>query len=169
MNISRGGFSLYDDSIASLTHEQQYILAAVMFSSGVNFTLLFYFFTFNWKKIRHKLDQFGFYVGIIAFSIMIVVLLLHFRMGYDWLDSLRFGTVQTMSVISTTGSVIDDTNLWWVPIQFMFVVLTLCGGMAGATTGGFKVMRVLILMRNVRTILYNKLHPHAVNPVRLNR
>lgn len=169
MNISSGGFSIHDDSVASLTHTQQYILAAIMFFSGINFTLLFYFFTFRWGKIRYKLDQFGFYIGIIIGSVALVMMLLHFKMGYDWADSLRFSTVQTMSVISTTGSVIDDTNLWWTPIQFLFLVLTLCGGMAGATTGGLKVMRVLILMRNVRTILYNKLHPNAVNPVRLNR
>ena len=40
--------------------------------------------------------------------------------------------------------------------------------MAGSTTGGLKAMRVLILVRNVRKILRDKLHPHAVNPVRLN-
>lgn len=40
--------------------------------------------------------------------------------------------------------------------------------MAGSTSGGLKIMRMLILMRNARGILRNRLHPNAVNPVRLN-
>ena len=77
--------------------------------------------------------------------------------------------MQTLSVLTTTGSLVGDTSQWWVPITFLFVILSLCGGMAGSTTGGLKAMRVLILIRHVRKILRDRLHPHAVNPVRLNR
>ena len=48
------------------------------------------------------------------------------------------------------------------------MMLALCGGMAGSTSGGLKTMRVLILFRNARAILHNRLHPNIVNPVRLN-
>lgn len=167
-NISSGGFSIYNDSIASLSHTQQYITALAMFCSGVNFMLLFLFITFRWRKIGDKLDQFGFYFGVCVVAIGFVMLSLHHQMGYGWNDALRLGTVQTLSVITTTGSMVADTSYWWVPVTFLFVILSLCGGMAGSTTGGLKVMRVLILVRNVRTTLRNRLHPHAVNPVRLN-
>ena len=167
-NISSGGFCIYNDSLASITHRQQGILALAMFFSGINFSLLFYVLTFRFGKIRHKLDQFGFYLVVIVVGIAGVMLALHYAMDYSWKDSFRCSAVQTLSVLTTTGSLVEDTSYWWTPVLFFYVVLSLCGGMAGSTSGGLKVMRVLILFRNVRNILRNRLHPSAVNPVRLN-
>ena len=167
-NISTGGFSIYADSIARFTPTQQYLLAAAMFLGGVNLALLYNVFTFRWRRLRHKLDQFGFYLALTLAGIAFVVLSLHSRNGMALADALRCGIVQTVSVVTTTGSVVGDTNLWWTPVVLLFLVLNLCGGMAGSTTGGLKVMRVLILLRSVRTTLANRLHPNAYNPVRLN-
>ncbi len=167
-NISTGGFSIYGDSIARFTATQQYILTAAMFVGGINFALLYNFFTLRWSKISRKLDQFGFYLILILLSVAFVVTALHRRCGFAFDDALRCGIVQTVSVVTTTGSVVADTNLWWTPIVLLFLVLSLCGGMAGSTTGGVKIMRVLILLRTVRLTLTNRLHPNAYNPVRLN-
>lgn len=167
-NISSGGFSVNDDSIASLTAVQQYLLAGAMLLSGVNFTLLYYFFTFRWRQIRHKLDQFLFYLLTAAVSVLFVVGGLHQHGGLEWADALRIGTVQTISALTTTGSVVADTSQWWTPLCFLLLTVSLCGGMAGSTSGGLKAMRVLILLRNARSILRNRLHPNAVVPLRLN-
>ncbi len=167
-NISTCGFSIYSDSVAGLTPQQQYILAASMFVGGINFALLYNFITFKWEKNRYKLDQFGFYLAVTLVSIAFVVTVLYLHDGYSWTDALRCGIVQTTSVLTTTGSVVADTNLWWQPVLFLFLILCVSGGMAGSTTGGVKIMRVLILFRNVRNTLINRLHPHAYNPVRLN-
>ena len=167
-NVSTGGFSIYGDSIARFTPTQQYILAASMFVGGINFALLYNFFTFKWSKISRKLDQFGFYLVMTVASVAFVVASLHYNNAMPFSDALRCGIVQTVSAVTTTGSVVADTNLWWTPIVLLFLVLNFCGGMAGSTTGGVKVMRVLILVRSVRLTLTNRLHPHAYNPVRLN-
>lgn len=167
-NISSGGFSVYSDSIASLSMTQKYVLAGCMFCSGINFALLYHFITFRWRRIRHKLDQFSFYFVLYLVSVMGVFGVLHFRMGQQWSSALCDSVVQCISALTTTGSVVADTTQWWVPVTFWLMLLSLCGGMAGSTTGGLKVMRVLILRRNVRNILHNYLHPNAVHPVRLN-
>ena len=167
-SISSGGFSIYNNSLERLTHGQQYIIALTMLLSGINFAMLYNFFTLRWDRLHKKLDQLSFYLIIYLVAAIFVTLALRFKMGFDWSNSLRCGIVQTISVLTTTGALAADTQQWWVPITFLFVVLSLCGGMAGSTTGGLKAMRVLILVRNVRKILRDKLHPHAVNPVRLN-
>lgn len=167
-NISTGGFSIYSDSISRFTPLQQYILAASMFFGGINFALLYNILTLRWSKIRRKLDQFGFFILLLLSSIVFVVAVLHYHQGLAWSEALRYGVVQTTSVLTTTGSVVADTNQWWTPVLLLFLVLTACGGMAGSTTGGLKIMRVLILFRNVHIALVNRLHPHAFNPVRLN-
>lgn len=167
-NISSGGFSVSSRSIADLTATQQYILAGAMLLSGVNFTLLFLFFTLRWRQIGHKLEQFGSYVGLAALAVAFVVGCLHWQMQLPWADALRLGTVQTVSALTTTGSVVADTTTWWTPTVFVLLMLSICGGMAGSTSGGLKVMRVLILIRNARSILRDRLHPNAVSPLRLN-
>ncbi len=167
-NISTGGFSIYSDSIARFTPMQQYLLAASMFAGGVNFALLYNIFTFRWRKIQHKLDQFGFYIALAVVAMLFVVGALHWHSGMPLRDAVRIGVVQTMSQLTTTGSIVSDTTSWWAPVVLLFLVLPLCGGMAGSTTGGVKVMRVLILLRNVQNVLKNRLHPRAYNPVRLN-
>ena len=168
-NISSGGFSIYNNSLERLTGQQQYIVALAMLLSGVNFAMLYNFFTFRWDRLRNKLDQLSFYLGTFLCAAIFVVLALRFQMGAPWRDALRCGIVQTISVLTTTGSLAADTSYWWVPITFLFTILSLCGGMAGSTTGGLKAMRILILARNVRKTLRDRLHPRAVDPVRLNR
>ena len=167
-NISSGGFSVHSDSVASLTSLQQYILAATMFLSGINFTLLYLLFTFHWRQLRRKLDQLRFFAFLCLAAVAFVAVALHTRSQLPWADALRLGTVQTVSAITTTGSVVADYTLWPVPVTFLLLILAICGGMAGSTSGGLKAMRVLILLRNARAILRNRLHPSIVNPVRLN-
>ncbi len=168
-NISSGGFSIYNDSLSHLTHLQQYIVALAMLLSGVNFAMLYNLLTFHWDRLRHKLEQFRFYIGLYLVASVFVAIALSTHMGYSAADAARLSIVQTASVLTTTGSLVADTSYWWVPVTYLFVILSLCGGMAGSTTGGLKAMRVLILIRHVRKILRDRLHPHAVNPVRLNR
>lgn len=167
-NISSGGFSVNSDSIASVTPVQQYLLAGAMLFSGVNFSLLYLLFTLRWKQIRHKMDQLNFYLLLIVLSVAFIVGTLHWHSDYGWSDALRIGTVQTISALTTTGSVVADTTQWYTPAIFLLLTLSICGGMAGSTSGGMKVMRVLILLRNSRSIMRNRLHPRVVNPVRLN-
>ena len=168
-NISSGGFSIYNDSLSHLTHLQQYIVALAMLLSGVNFAMLYNLLTFHWDRLHHKFEQFRFYIGLYLVATVFVAIALSTHMGYSAADAARLSIVQTASVLTTTGSLVADTSYWWVPVTYLFVILSLCGGMAGSTTGGLKAMRVLILIRHVRKILRDRLHPHAVNPVRLNR
>lgn len=167
-SISTGGFSPYGNSIASFTPVQQYALSAEMLMGGINFMLLYNVFTFRFLEIRGKLGQLLTYLIIILAAIVFVVCGLHWRGGLGWSEAVRYGVVQTISAGTTTGYLIDDTGQWWPPILFLFLVISLCGGMAGSTSGGLKTMRVIILIRNVRNMLRNRLHPYAVNPVRLN-
>ena len=167
-NISTGGFSVASDGIASCTPLQQYLLSAAMLLGGVNFSLLYLIFTFHWRQIGHKLDQFRFYLTLFLLAVVTVAAALHLRCGIPLHDAVRLATVQSISSLTTTGTVAADTPLWPVPVTFLLLMLSLCGGMAGSTSGGLKVMRVLILVRNARSILSDRLHPNGVNPVRLN-
>lgn len=167
-HISSGGFALFNDGIASLSHTQQLILLFAMMLSGINFAFLYLLFSLKFKSLRQKLDQLSFYLLLTVAATAVSMTALHYRMHYGWSDALRLGALQSASAITTTGTMAADTRLWWPPLTLLFLLLALCGGMAGSTSGGIKAMRVLILLRNVKKSVLGHLHPHAVDPVRLN-
>lgn len=110
-NISSGGFSVASDGIASCTPLQQYLLSAAMLLSGVNFSLLYLIFTFRWRQIGHKLDQFRFYIVLCLLAVAAVAVALHLRCDMPLGEAIRLATVQSISSLTTTGTVAADTPL----------------------------------------------------------
>ena len=47
-------------------------------------------------------------------------------------------------------------------------LLMFAGGSTGSTTGGIKMARHLISLKNLRGVIVRLLHPNAVVPVKLN-
>lgn len=43
------------------------------------------------------------------------------------------------------------------------------GASAGSTSGGIKVIRIMVLLKNTVNELYRQVHPKAIVPVRINR
>lgn len=166
--ISSGGFSIYNSSISQLSAYSQYVLAVAMWLSGINLTLFYLFVRVKFSKLQSSLEQFFSYTCVFLLLALITTMVLNQTMEYDLPKAFRLAFVQTASVVSTCGFVVDDTTQWVLPINFLFLIFCLRGGMAGSTSGGLKVMRVLILEKNVRNVMRNRLHPNAVNPVRLN-
>ena len=166
--ISSGGFSIYNSSISQLSAYSQYVLAVAMWLSGINLTLFYLFVRVKFSKLQSSLEQFFSYTCVFLLLALITTVVLNQTMEYDLPKAFRLAFVQAASVVSTCGFVVDDTTQWVLPINFLFLIFCLRGGMAGSTSGGLKVMRVLILEKNVRNVMRNRLHPNAVNPVRLN-
>lgn len=72
------------------------------------------------------------------------------------------------STISTTGFATTDYNAWPQTALVMIFLLMFAGGSTGSTTGGIKMARHLIALKNLRNVTVRLLHPSAVIPVRLN-
>ncbi len=166
--ISSGGFSTKNTSISTMSPYSQYVLAIAMWVSGINLSLFYLFFKVKFRKLKSNLEQFLSYTFSFLILSIAVCITLHYAMSYGWEESFRYSFVQSASIISTTGYVVNDTTLWILPINFIFLIFCIRGGMAGSTSGGLKVMRMLIMEKNVRNVLGNRLHPRAYNPVRLN-
>ena len=150
--VSSGGFSPYGDGIMRFPAAQQYVIALTMLCGGLNFTML-YRFSLAVAQVKGKLTSLRAFLLMVAVAICFVVCSLHWVGGHDWHTSMLWGVLQTVSACTTTGFTVADTELWWTPCLFLFLILPLCGAMAGSTSGGLKTMRVLILRRNVRMLL----------------
>ncbi|MCK7530974.1 MAG: hypothetical protein MZV63_07960 [Marinilabiliales bacterium] len=70
--------------------------------------------------------------------------------------------------MSTTGFATTDYTLWPPAAYVLIFLLIFAGGSTGSTTGGIKMARHLISLKNLRNVTVRLQHPNAVMPVKLN-
>jgi trk system potassium uptake protein TrkH len=179
--LSTGGFSTKNASIAHWNDNPaiQWIIVVFMFIAGTNFVLSYFAFKGRFIKIL-KDTEFKWYASFIFGFSILGGILIYFQadpavssiahpMVYGELESaFRHGTFQVLAVITTTGFVSADYTMWTPFLTIMFFGLFFLGGSAGSTSGGMKVMRHIILIRNGIMEFKRTLHPNAILPVRYN-
>ena len=150
-----GGFSCYGDSIAHFNSVPVDIAITVfMFMFGVNFALYYRFLIGERFRAFFRDEEFRWYfIFAVSFILLVSVINLHHYEG-DFLTSLRYGSFQISSIMSTTGFVTYDFNQWPAASHIIIVIAMLIGSCAGSTAGGIKVIRIILLSklsrRNVR-------------------
>ncbi|MGA0334253.1 MAG: potassium transporter TrkG, partial [Kiritimatiellia bacterium] len=83
--------------------------------------------------------------------------------------ALLDATFQTVSITTTTGFGTNDYDLWPLFSRAIIFLLLFSGGCAGSTAGGLKVMRSLVLVKEVFRQVKLYMQPQAVLKVRLDR
>ena len=90
------------------------------------------------------------------------------RSGYGWEHAFRSSVFQVVSFITTTGFVSDDAALW---PHVTWVALAVCmffGACSGSTSGGFKCVRGVMLLKTIKNEFRQILHPNAVLPLKID-
>ncbi|WP_138433338.1 TrkH family potassium uptake protein [Winogradskyella algicola] len=179
--LSTGGFSTKNASIAHWNDNPtiQYIIIFFMFLAGTNFVLSYYLFKGNVTKII-KDDEFKLYFKFISIFTIIAAVLIYFRADVsqstiahpmvlgEGESAFRHALFQVLAVVTTTGFVSADYTMWTPFLTVFFFGLMFLGGSAGSTSGGVKVVRHLILIKNGFLEFKRSLHPNAILPVRYN-
>jgi len=167
--LSTGGFSTHNNGIAAFSTPYIMIVITVfMFLAGTNMTLIYFGLKGNFKKIIGN-SEFVFY-SLICFSFVVLVsLILYFKSGFSSGKAILDGAFHVISIITTTGFYTQDHNLWGSVILIIFFILMFTGGTAGSTSGGIKIVRLLLITKNSRQELKRLIHPNAFIPVRLDR
>jgi trk system potassium uptake protein TrkH len=167
--MATGGYSTKQVSVGYWDSPYiHYVITFFMFLAGVNFTLSYFAFHLDFKRVFHN-DEFRLYCGLIAGFSIISAIVLHQTQDFTWEESFRHGSFQVVSNMTTTGFTITDYGLWVPPLQFLLVILMFIGGSAGSTAGAIKVVRILLFVKNSFMELKRMIHPSAVVPVRLNK
>ena len=165
--LGTGGFSSRNASIGAWNSPAiDYVITIFMLLSGVNFSLFYYLIARKVSDIFSN-SEFRYYIGIVICSVIIVVLCLipYFN---NFGDSFRYGIFQVASIVTTTGFGTNDYILWPSSAQFILFLLFFIGGSSGSTSGGIKVIRWVILGKQVHNETEKMLHPHGVFSIRLD-
>ena len=179
--LSTGGFSTKNASLAHWNSQPiiQYIVILFMFLAGTNFVLSYFAFKGKVQKIIRD-EEFKLYFKFIIIFTAIAALIIYFNadVGLSTIDhpmvwgeaesAIRHGFFQVVAIITTTGFVTADFTLWTPFLMVFFFGLMFLGGSAGSTSGGVKVVRHLLMIRNGFIEFKRTLHPNAILPVRYN-
>ena len=167
--IATGGFSTKNNSVAYFTSPYiQWVITIFMFLSGVNFSL---YFLLPVKKFREifRDEEFRAYTGLTVFSALALSCALYAAGMFRGIEAtLRTTFFHVATVMTTTGFIIDDYNLWPEFCRALIVLLMFVGASGGSTGGGCKVSRFIILGRQLKAEIWKLLHPRAVITARFN-
>ena len=165
---STGGFSTKQASIAAFQNPWiEAVIVIFMFLAGTNFTLIYFALKFKFRKIINN-DEFKWYLTSLISVIIILTLIHSFSNNLTLLNSFRAISFQVVSIITTTGYSTADYTTWGYFLTFIFFLFLFSGASAGSTSGGIKIVRIIILIKNSLLEFKRRLHPKAVIPVILN-
>lgn len=162
-----GGFSNRNASIAAF--DSAYIdgvITIFMLLFGVNFNLYYLLLLKNVKDVFRN-EELKTYLGIVAVSAVLITANIAGMYG-SVLKAFRYAGFQVVSVITTTGFVTADFELWPEFSKTILLILMVIGACAGSTGGGMKVSRIMILGRTVMREIKQILHPKSVNVVKMD-
>jgi trk system potassium uptake protein TrkH len=165
--MSTGGFSTHNDGLASFSSPLiKVAITFFMFTAGTNLTIIYFGLKLNFRKIFSN-NEFNYYLIICFVFSVIVSIVLQQKTGQTG-KSIIDGTFHVISIITTTGFYTNDYNLWSNFLILIIFILMFTGGTAGSTSGGIKIVRLMILTKNNRMELRRLIHPNAYIPLRLN-
>jgi trk system potassium uptake protein TrkH len=167
--LSLGGFSSHDASLGYFNSATIECVAMVfMLLAGINFATHFLVWQRRSLAPYRRDSELPYFLGVLGASVALITVFLWANGTYpDWLSALRHAAFHTISVGTNTGYATIDYNLWpvFAPLWLMFLgTFVACSGSAG---GGIKMIRAMILFRQVFREFSKLSHPNAVTPLKI--
>ena len=166
--VATGGFSPHNGSVG--VFDNIYIEAIIilfMFFGGINFALHSQIVRGNFAGAL-KNPEFRSYCSILIIGILLVTWGLT-RVSPDGHagEAFRNAAFTVVSIQTTTGFVTDDFNLWPEYLKLLILGIMMVGGCSGSTSGSFKIIRFIILIKIILRELAKLVHPRAIFHVKV--
>ncbi|MEK9941714.1 MAG: potassium transporter TrkG, partial [Gammaproteobacteria bacterium] len=167
--VAIGGFSTHDQSLGFYDNPAILIIAiAFMLISAVNFAL--HFTVFKTRSMRTYLadTEVRVFLGfVLVVSAISVLTLLASETYASVTDTLVHGIFQVVSIGTTTGFTTSGFHWWPSFLPIMLIIMSAVGGCAGSTSGGMKVIRLVLLYKQGKREISQLIHPSALITVKL--
>lgn len=160
-----GGFAIKNSSIAYYGSAYiEMVIGVFMILFGVNFNIYYFLILGKFSKIL-KSEELRWYLGIIAAATVSIMISL-VRTGEAVFDAFRHSFFQVSSIITTTGYVSTNFDLWDTFPKIILVMLMFIGACASSTGGGIKVSRIIILIKTALKEIRYMINPREIRAVK---
>ncbi len=169
--VSTGGFSTHDASLAyfdSLFIEG--IATVFMLVGGISFSV--HYLVWQRVSLRPYWDspEVRVFLAVVLGVVLIATLVLYLEGAKASPgEALRYSAFTVASVITSTGFTIDDFSVWPTLLPMLLIFVSFIGGCAGSTAGGIKVIRFVVLGKQIGIELRRLVHPSHVQPLLVGR
>lgn len=162
-----GGFGCIPGSIELFHPFSQYVITIFLVLFGCNFGL-YYLILIGRAKDVWKSEELRTYLLIIGAAIAVVFISLIGRMesfpqSYTMEEAFRHSAFQVVSLMTTAGYTTTDYNVWPVLGKNVLIVVMFIGAMAGSTSGGIKISRIVIAVKGMRISVRKLIEPRHVS------
>ncbi len=146
----------------------EWVIIILMFLGGVNFILYYNLFNGEHKTLRENTELRWYIVLLVSLCSLIAFLLWKDGVYPSITEAFRYGTFQVVSILTTTGLITADYELWPQDAQGIIFISMFLGACAGSTTSGIKVIHVVILCKYLYAKQARIVQPLVITPIRLN-
>jgi len=158
--IATGGFGITDRSMGDFGTGPRLVMILIMLTGAVSFATHYRLLTRDrvgqlWKDAEHHA-----LVALLVLGALVLALESYWSgSGAGWVDVL----FQWASALATAGFGTVSLESWSPTALLLLSMAMVCGGAAGATTGGLKLRRVVVLADGA----YARIRGVALHPWRL--
>jgi len=169
--VATGGFSTHDASLGFYDNVWIEVIAIFFMMMGsLNFSIHF----IAWRKqdlLTYWHDYQGMtFIAIVAGLIAVSVAVLMWTGKYpDFFTALRYSSFQVISIISSTGYLTDEFHQWPLFLPILILGSGFIGGCVGSTTGGIRVVRIILLYKQAAREIMRLIHPNAIITVKIGQ
>lgn len=162
-----GGFGILNNSCAGYSPYCQAVITIFMALFGINFNIYF-LLLFKKFKDAFKSSELWVYLGIMGSAILAITI--NIRGHFDSiLDAFHHAAFQVSSIMTTTGYSTTDFDKWPEFSKTILVMIMCIGACAGSTGGGFKVSRVILLLKYAKKTIHSYTHPRSVKVITFDK
>ncbi len=167
--ISTGGFSTKNSSLGAFSSPLIYwITTFFMILSGINFLAHLRFFSTGKLDSYHKAEVLWYLwlFFLLSLSLTVVIIMID---GEHIVHALTHAFFTIASVLTTTGFATLDYERWGnIAISIIFLAM-LIGGNTGSTAGGVKVIRYIVMFKNMKNQLIQTLNPKVLTGIFIDK
>ena len=168
--VSTGGFSTHDSNMGFFNSQKVFFVADFfMVVAGVNFALHFLALRKRGLGIYVRDGELRTYLMVLGVMSLITIGTLVYNNSYpDFRTTVGHGFFEAISIVTTTGYTTSGYSWWPMFLPFMILAVSFVGACAGSTSGGMKVVRLLLLYKQGVREIHRLIHPAAVIPIKVS-
>jgi trk system potassium uptake protein TrkH len=162
--VSTGGFSSFDNNLADMQPGlvQASILFFIIFGA-IPFPLFFLAWKSGLRNLYTDVEFVGLFVLMVLFSAVLTILLFN-QLGGSWQQALYHGVSTAVSAQTTTGFNTISISEMSPATKLVIILSMVIGGGTASSSGGIKILRLLIFIRLLQLIFQRTALPlHAIS------
>lgn len=145
----------------------RYILIFFMILAGGNFTVYYAVLQRGVREIWYDFE-YRMYLLTLFIGVVLIGGALYIGAGNGFWSSINDSLFMLISMQTGSGFAVSDYDTWPAMAQMVLFLSTFFGGCSGSTTGGIKIIRIIILVKSSIIYLKKAIHPDMVQNVRVN-